>query len=31
LIEPQPAHVLVFRDAIQFVVSPGENVDRLGI
>jgi hypothetical protein len=31
LIEPQPAHVLVFRDAIQFVVSPWENVDRLGI
>lgn len=31
LIEPEPAHVLVFRDAIQFVVSPWENVDRLSI
>lgn len=31
LVEPEPAHILVFRDAIQFVVSPWENLDRLSI
>ena len=29
LVEPEPVHVIVFRDAIEFVVSPWENIDRL--
>ena len=28
LIEPEPVHILVFDEAIEFVVSPWENVDR---
>lgn len=30
LIEPEPVHVLVFEDAIELVISPWENIDRLG-
>jgi hypothetical protein len=29
LVEPVPAHIVMFRDAIEFVVSPWENIDRL--
>ncbi len=29
LVEPEPVHVLVFEDAIQLVISPWENLDRL--
>lgn len=31
LVEPEPVHVLVLEDAIEFVVSPWENVDRAEI
>jgi hypothetical protein len=30
-VEPQPIHTLVLEDAIEFVISPWENVDRVGI
>ena len=29
LVEPEPAHVVVFRDAIELVVSPWHNLDRM--
>ncbi len=29
LVDPVPAHIVVFRDAIELVVSPWENLDRL--
>jgi len=29
LVEPEPEHVLVFEDAIELVISPWENLDRL--
>ena len=29
LVEPEPVHVLVFEDAIDLVISPWENLDRL--
>jgi hypothetical protein len=31
LVHPEPVHILVFRDAIEFVVSPWENIDRLQV
>ncbi len=31
LVHPEPVHILVFRDAIEFVVSPWENLDRLQV
>lgn len=30
-VEPEPAHVLVLPDAIEFVISPWENIDRLHV
>jgi len=30
-VEPDPAHILIFDHAIEFVVSPWENVDRAPI
>ena len=29
LVEPEPVHVLVFEEAIELVISPWENLDRL--
>ena len=29
IIEPEPAHVLVLLDAIELVISPWENIDRI--
>jgi len=29
LVDPEPVHVLVFEDAIELVISPWENLDRL--
>ena len=29
LVEPEPVHVLVFREAIEFIVSPWSNIDDL--
>ena len=29
LVEPEPVHVLVFENAIELVISPWENLDRL--
>lgn len=31
LVEPEPVHVLVLQNAIEFVVSPWQNVDRAAI
>ena len=28
-VEPQPVHVLIYQNSIEFVISPWENIDRL--